>query len=189
MKKGMMVAGVLIVVVIMIGLIGGSSYNKMVALSEETNTQWSIVESKLQRRFDLIPNLVKTVKGAMGHEKEVFENIAEARAKLAGAKNISEKVAASNEMEAGLGKLLMVMENYPQLKSIDSVNKLMDELSGTENRISVERDRYNESVKSYNTYITTLPRVFYASKFGFEERAYFEANQGAENSPSIDLGN
>lgn len=189
MKKSAMVVIAIIAVVLLIGVMIGGSYNKMVKYSQETDAQWSVVESKLQRRFDLIPNLVNSVKGVMVQEKEIFEHIADARAKLSGASNTAEQVNAANNLEGALGRLLVVMENYPDLKSSENVSKLMDELSGTENRISVERDRYNEKVKSYNSYITTLPRLLYARAFGFEEKAYFKAAEGSEKAPVVDFNN
>ncbi|WP_202708601.1 LemA family protein [Sporosalibacterium faouarense] len=183
---------VIIAIVAIIGLMAMSVmgiYNGMVTMSENVDAQWAMIESKLQRRYDLIPNLVNSVKGVMNQEKEVFSNIADARAKLAGASTSSEKVAASNEIEGALSRLLVVMENYPQLRSVESVNKLMDELSGTENRISVERDRYNATVREYNSSIKTFPRNTLAGMFGFEPKLYFEATEGTDIAPQVDLTN
>ncbi|SKC49907.1 LemA family protein [Maledivibacter halophilus] len=177
-----------IVIVVVIGIIGMSvvgAYNSMVTMSENVDAQWAVVESKLQRRYDLIPNLVNSVKGVMAQEKEVFKNIADARAKLAGAGTTREEVAASNELEGALSRLLVVMENYPQLRSVESVNNLMDELAGTENRISVERDRYNMSVNEYNSSIKKIPKNVLAGMFGFEPKLYFEATEGAEVAPEV----
>ncbi|MDF2675889.1 MAG: LemA protein [Bacillota bacterium] len=187
MKKGMI--ALIVVVVVIIGLIASvfGSYNTLVSLDEEVNTQWANVESKLQRRFDLIPNLVESVKGAMAQEKEVFGAIADARAKMAGARSVDEKVEASNQLEGALGRLLVVTENYPELKSNQNVTGLMDELAGTENRISVERDRYNEVVRKYNSKVRSFPTNLLAGIFNFDQRPYFEATQGAETAPQVNF--
>ncbi len=185
MKKGAIVLLVIIAVIGMLVMSIFGSYNTLVSLDEDVNTQWANVESKLQRRFDLIPNLVESVKGAMAQEKEVFIAIADARAKLAGAGNVSEKVDASNQMEGALSRLLMVVENYPELKSNQNVTALMDELAGSENRISTERDRYNAVVKNYNATIRSFPKNIFAGMFGFEKRPYFEATAGADVAPQV----
>ncbi len=185
MKKGLIA---LIVILVIVGIFASSifgSYNTLVKLDEDVNTQWANVESKLQRRFDLIPNLVESVKGAMAHEKEVFTAIADARARLAGAGSTDERVQASNELEGALARLLVVVENYPELKSNQNVTALMDELSGTENRISTERDRYNEIVRVYNSAIRRFPKNIMAGMFGFEKRPYFEAVPGANVAPEV----
>lgn len=185
MKKGLIA---LLVVLFIIGIMVVSvfgSYNSLVTLDENVNTQWANVESKLQRRFDLIPNLVESVKGAMTQEQEVFGAIADARAKMSGAQDTSEKVEASNELEGALGRLLVVVENYPELKSNENVTGLMDELAGTENRISTERDRYNEVVSEYNSTIRKFPKNILAGMFGFEKRPYFEASDGADVAPEV----
>lgn len=187
MKKGLIV---LIVVIVIVGIFAMSifgSYNSLVSLDEEVNTQWANVESSLQRRFDLIPNLVESVKGAMTQEKEVFTAIADARARLAGAGSVDESVQASNELEGALARLLVVVEAYPELKSNQNVTGLMDELAGTENRISVERNRYNEVVSRYNTNIRSFPRNIMAGMFGFEKRPYFEATPGADVAPEVNF--
>ncbi len=189
MKKGI---GIIIAIVVLIGIIAlplMGTYNSLVTLSENADQQWANVESKLQRRYDLIPNLVESVKGAMAQEQEVFGNIADARAKMAGASTPDEQVAASNQLEGALGRLLVVMENYPVLKSNDNVTRLMDELAGTENRISVERDRYNTTIADYNRKIKRFPTNIAAGIMGFDDRAYFEAAPGAETAPQVDLTN
>lgn len=181
---------VVIVIAVIIGILVISSigaYNSMVTMSEDVDAQWAVVESKLQRRYDLIPNLVNSVKGIMDQEKEVFKNIADARARLAGAGTTEEEVAASNELEGALARLLVVMENYPELRSVESVNNLMDELAGTENRISVERDRYNTVVREYNGSIKRFPRNILAGVFVFQPKLYFEATEGAETAPEVQL--
>jgi len=163
------------------------SYNSLVALDENVNNKWAVVESKLQLRYDLIPNLVESVKGAMAQEKEVFTAIADARAKLAGAGSTDDRVEASNELEGALSRLLVVVENYPELKSNQNVTSLMDNLAGTENRISVERDRYNQAVSEYNSSIRSFPKNIIAGMFGFDKRSYFEATEGAETAPQVNF--
>lgn len=187
MSKALIVVITLAVIIGIITLSSIGVYNSMVTMSEGVDAQWAVVESKLQRRYDLIPNLVNSVKGIMAQEKEVFKNIADARAKLAGAATTEEEVAASNEIEGALARLLVVMENYPELRSVESVNNLMDELAGTENRISVERDRYNTVVRDYNGSIKRFPRNILAGIFGFQPKSYFEATEGAETAPEVQL--
>lgn len=177
----------IIVICLAIGGYLGMTYNSMMSAQESVNGQFANIESKLQRRYDLIPNLVNAVKGSMKQEEKIFLEIANARAKLAGATTTNDKVAASNEVESAVSRLLMVVENYPELKSNSNVTNLMDELAGTENRISVERDRYNESVKGYNKKIKRFPSNIVANLFGFEGKAYFEAVKGAEIAPTVDL--
>lgn len=187
MNKGLVI---LIVIIAIIGILAFSvfgSYNSLVALDEKVNNQWATVESKLQRRYDLIPNLVESVKGAMAHEKEVFTAIADARARLAGAGSTSERVEASNQLESAIGRLLVVAENYPELRSNQNVTGLMDELAGTENRISTERDRYNQAVSEYNSAIRKFPKNILAGMFGFEKRPYFEATEGADVVPKVNF--
>ncbi len=185
MKGWLKVVISILVVILLIGVFTGGTYNHLVSKAETVDAQWSIVESKLQRRFDLIPNLVESVKGVMKQEQEVFGKIADARAKMAGARTTDERVAVSNELESALGRLLIVMENYPQLKSSENVNRLMNELAGTENRISVERDRYNIAVREYNQAIKTFPRNIMARMMGFEEKPYFKAEKGSEVAPKV----
>lgn len=187
MKKGTIVLLVILAVIAIFVFSIFGSYNTLVALDEDVNTQWANVESKLQRRYDLIPNLVESVKGAMKQEQEVFTAIADARARLAGAGSVSERVEASNELEGALSRLLVVVENYPELKSNQNVTALMDELAGTENRISTERDRYNAVVRNYNSSIRKFPRNILAGMFGFSERPYFEATKGADVAPEVNF--
>lgn len=183
MKKVLIV--VLVVVIIGIGIFVISAYNRLVDLKIKTDKQWAQVETVLQRRFDLVPNLVNTVKGYAKHEKSVFEELAKARAAYAGARNIGQKVKAANEFEGALARLLMIVENYPVLKANETFMRLMDELAGTENRIAVERHRFNEAVGFYNTNIKQFPTVFIARMFGFNEREFFEATKGAEKVPEV----
>lgn len=191
MKKGLIVGLIIIVALILLAVVVVTStfgsYNSLVAMDEEVNSQWAVVDSSLQRRFDLIPNLVESVKGAMAHEEAVFTAIADARSKLAGAGSTDERVEASNELEGALARLLVVVENYPELKSNQNVTALMDELAGTENRINVERNRYNEVVRKYNSAIRSFPKNIIAGIFGFEARTYFEASPGADEAPKVNF--
>src|SRR3989338_2275416 len=166
MKKYILIG--LVIFVLIFGGTGISKYNQLATLDESVTAAWSQVENVLQRRNDLIPNLVNTVKGYAAHEKEVFENIANARAKLAGAKTINEKVAASGELDSALSRLLLIVERYPDLKANQNFLALQDELAGTENRITVERQRYNEVVRSYNVLVKSFPTNLMAKVVGFE---------------------
>src|SRR6476661_3830896 len=169
--------------------LAGCSYNTFVSDEEAVKTQWAEVENQLQRRNDLIPNLVETVKGYAQQERDVFGQIAEARAKLSGAQSAApgvpteQKIQAANEQSAALNRLLVIVENYPQLRSNESFNRLMDELSGTENRIAVARMRYNERVQEYNTARRRFPANVTASVFGFKEYPLFNAPPEAERAP------
>lgn len=184
MKKSWMTLGA---VVLVLGLWLMGTYNSLVGLGQEVDNQWAQVETQYQRRFDLIPNLVESTKGFLTQEKEVFSNIAEARQGYAGANNDTEKVAAANEMESALGRLLVIVENYPELKSNQTVQDLMVELAGTENRISVERKRYNDTVKGYNVKVKTFPTMVVANIFGYSQKPYFEAVETAETAPAVNL--
>lgn len=188
MKKGLLIAlGVIVLLVFVIGSNVISNYNNMVSLNEQIDEAWAQVENQLKRRNDLVPNLVNTVKGYAAHEKEIFENIAEARSKLAGATTIPDKIGAANQLGSALSRLLVVVERYPNLKADQSFNRLMDELSGTENRISVERMRYNRVVKTYNTTIKMFPGRFYASLFGFEKATYYEVPEEEKAVPKVEF--
>ncbi len=187
MKQGNKTLIIIIVVLVALGLFMVSNYNNLVSLSEEVDAQWGQVENQLQARYDKIPNIVNTVKGYASHEKEVFESIANARAKLAGANTVNEQVKAANEMESALARLLVVVENYPELKADAQFNQLIYEISGTENRIAVERMRYNETVKTYNSKVKRFPTVLLAGMFGYEPRTYFEAAKGAELAPIVEF--
>ena len=168
--------------------LGGCSYNRFVGQEEAIKTQWSQVENQLQRRNDLIPNLVETTKGIAQQEKDVFGQIADSRARLAGARTPEQTIQAANDQSAALARLLVVVENYPQLRSSESFNRLMDELSGTENRIAVERMRYNERVQEYNTARRQFPANITASLFGFKEYPLFNAPAAAEQVPKVNFG-
>lgn len=178
---------IIIGVVALFAVYGFTTYNGMISKEADVDAQWANVESKLQRRYDLVPNLVNSVEGSMKQEKEVFGDISEARSKMAGASTVKETAAASNEMETALSRLLVVMENYPELKSNENVKTLMTQLESTENRISVERDRYNKAVKNYNVSIRKFPKSLIANMTGFEQKDYFEAQEGAEKAPEVNF--
>ncbi len=182
MKK--IVIGVIIVLVLAV-IYAFTTYNSLVRLNISADTQWKQVEVDYQRRFDLIPNLVESVKGIMKQEQTIFTAIADARTKYAGASTPNEKAAAAGQVESALGRLLVITENYPQLKSSETVQTLMSQLEGSENRISVERSRYNDTVKAYNLKVMTVPSSIIASMFGFSQREYFNAVAGAENVPKV----
>jgi LemA protein len=168
-------------------LVSGCSYNKFVSQEETVKAQWAQVQNQLQRRNDLIPNLVETVKGYATHEEAVFKDIADSRAKLAGATTPEEQIAAANQQSAALGRLLVIVENYPNLKANEQFNRLMDELSGTENRIAVERMRYNEAVQNYNTSRRQFPGVITARIFHFKDYPLFEAPTAAQQVPKVNF--
>lgn len=174
-----------IVVIIALWIIG--VYNRFISLNESIDAQWAQVEVQLQRRFDLIPNLVESVKGIFEQEQTVFNAIAQARTRYAGARTVDERAKAAGEVESALGRLLVVVENYPQLRSSQNVSQLMDELAGTENRIAIERRRFNELVRDYNIAIKRFPGNIFASIFGFSGRALFEAVTGVEEVPKVNF--
>jgi LemA protein len=179
------IAGLLVAVAI---CAPGCSYNQFVSQEEAIKTQWAQVENQLQRRNDLIPNLVETTKGVAQQERDVFGQIAESRARLAGAQTPEQTMQAANEQSAALARLLVIVENYPQLRSSETFNRLMDELAGTENRIAVERMRYNERVQEYNTARRQFPSNITAGIFGFREYPVFNAPPEAERVPRVDFG-
>ena len=169
--------------------VSGCSYNRFVSQEEAIKAQWAQVENQLQRRNDLIPNLVETVKGYAEHEESVFKDIAESRSRLLAARSPEEQIAAANQQTSALGRLLAVVENYPQLKANEQFNRLMDELSGTENRIATERMRYNERVQEYNTSTRQFPANVTARVFGFKAYPFFEAPAAAKEAPKVNFGN
>jgi len=182
MKKSTYIILAVVAIILLYGLV---IYNGLVGASVGIDGQWAQVEAQYQRRLDLIPNLVASVQGIFKQEQTIFTALADARAHYAGAANVNQKAAAATEVESALGRLLVVVENYPQLKSSDTVQTLMSQLEGTENRISIERKRFNEMVASYNLKTKRFPSSLVASLFGFGSRAYFEAAKGAENAPAV----
>jgi LemA protein len=186
----MKVLAAILAVVLILALIVGGMYvgrrNEMVRLNEQVKSNWAQVDVVLQRRSDLIPNLVETVKGFAAQEQTVFHDIAQARAALLGAHSPEEKIAANRQLDGALGRLLLVVENYPQLKSNENFLRLQDELAGTENRIAIERKRYNDSVQAYNTYIALFPNNIFAKWAGFQRNnAYFEASPASREAPKV----
>ncbi|MFH1905447.1 MAG: LemA family protein [bacterium] len=189
MKKGCLVG--IIIVVVIVGFIGFfiGGLNKVVRMDENVKAAWAQVENQLQRRNDLIPNLVNTVKGYAKHEKEIFTYVADARGKLAGAikenKSIKEKIQAAGALNTALSRLLMIVERYPDLKANESFARLMDELSGTENRIAVERMRYNRGVQEFNAHIRMIPGSFFAGLKGLSKAEYFKVEEKAKEVPVV----
>ena len=184
---------VVIIVLVLIAFLLGSMYvgrrNEMVRKRETVNAAWSQVDVVLQRRADLIPNLVETVKGYAGQEQKVFGDIAAARSSLLNAKTPADKIAANGQLDSALGRLLVIVENYPQLKSNENFMRLQDELAGTENRIAVERRRYNQTVQDYNTYISLFPNNVVAGMSGFgRDNDYFKAEEGSRQAPRVNFG-
>jgi LemA protein len=188
----MKIALVILVVLVLIAFVVGSSFigrrNQMAISREAVNAQWAQVDVDLQRRADLIPNLVETVKGYASQEQIVFGEIANARAALIGARTPTDKIAANGTLDSAISRLLVISERYPDLKSNQNFQRLQDELAGTENRIAIERRRYNEAVQSYNTLIATFPNSFVASMSGFTRNdAYFKTEEGAREVPKVNF--
>jgi LemA protein len=186
MKKGL----IALVVIGLIALVVGGKYvgsrNTMVVKSESVKSAWAQVDVVLQRRADLIPNLVETVKGFAAQEQTVFHDIAAARSALLGAQTPADKIAANGQLDGALGRLLLIVENYPQLKSNENFLRLQDELAGTENRIAVERKRYNDTLQDYNTYIGLFPNNIFAGWAGFQRNnAYFAATEASREVPKV----
>ena len=165
--------------------LSGCGYNTMVTMRENIDAAWAQVENQLQRRNDLIPNLVEVTKGYATHEKEIFDHIADARSRLINAGSRDEKTDAANDLGSALSRLLVLGERYPDLKANQQFARLSDELAGTENRIATERRRFNEAVRDYNTYIKKMPANFTARMFGFTEQKYFEAPKEAQQVPKV----
>jgi len=189
MGKGLKV-GLIVIALILLCVLGFYSYvkgtyNALVSLDEGLKAAWAQVENQLQRRMDLIPNYVETVKGYAQHEREVFLKVTEARAKVAGARTVSEKIATNNQLTDALSRLLLIVERYPDLKANQNFIRLQDELAGTENRITVERRRYNEAVRAYNVRIRSFPTNILAGMFGFERATFFEVPEAAKEPPKV----
>jgi LemA protein len=186
---GAVVAALVVIALVLLVVVGGSyisSKNQMVALNETVKSDWSEVDVNLQRRSDLIPNLVATVQGYATHEQTVFDDIAKARSALLGAQTPQDKIAANGQLDGALGRLLLIVENYPKLQANEGFLKLQDELAGTENRIAVARKRYNDSLQAYNTYIAQFPNSIFAGWAGFKRNdAYFEASEASRAVPKV----
>ncbi|HQA59763.1 MAG: LemA family protein [Tepidanaerobacteraceae bacterium] len=187
MKSGLQVVIALIVIIAILGLFAFSTYNGLVTSEEAVTSAWSQVENQLQRRLDLIPNLVNTVKGYAAHEEAVFTEVTRAREKLIGAGSVADMAEANQELSGALSRLLAIAENYPQLKADANFRQLADELAGTENRIAVARMDYNNAVQTFNTKIRRFPTVIFANMFGFERKEYFQAEEGASQAPVVDF--
>jgi LemA protein len=188
MKGG--IIALIVVVVVLLGLGGwvAGNYNGLVTAKTEVETKWAQVDNQLQRRGDLIVNLVETVKGAAGQEQAVFGDIAQARAQMAGARTPEAGVAAAQGMDSAIGRLLVVIENYPQLRSMETFQQLMDEISGTENRIATERMRYNDTVRDYNIRVRAFPSNLFAGAFGFREATMYPVPESSKAAPKVDFG-
>jgi LemA protein len=186
MKTGTIVLVVVAVIALLLGGMYVSSRNQMVTKNETVKSAWAQVDVVLQRRADLIPNLVETVKGFAAQEQTVFHDIASARSALLGAQTPADKIAANGQLDGALGRLLLIVENYPQLKSNENFLRLQDELAGTENRIAVERKRYNDAVQDYNTFIGLFPNSLFAGWAGFQRNnAYFTASEASREAPKV----
>lgn len=189
MSKGLKITLIVVGIILLLGfgmfrwLVGG--YNNVIAMDENVTGKWAQVENQLKRRYDLIPNLVETVKGYAAHETELFKHIADARTKYFQAKNVKDKISASNQLEGVLSRLLLLREAYPNLKANESFLKLQDSLEGTENRIAVERKRYNEAVQTLNTFIRTFFGRFFASFAGVDSAEYYEVPEGEQETPQV----
>jgi LemA protein len=186
MKTGTIVLVVVVVIALLVGGAYVSSRNQMVTKNEAVKSAWAQVDVVLQRRADLIPNLVETVKGFAAQEQTVFHDIASARSALVGAQTPADKIAANGQLDGALGRLLLIVENYPQLKSNENFLRLQDELAGTENRIAVERKRYNDSLQDFNTFIGLFPNNIFAGWAGFQRNnAYFTASESSREAPKV----
>jgi LemA protein len=188
-KYWLIILGAILGLTVFVTAIFWSYYNSFVTKEQHVDAQWSQVETQYQRRFDLIPNLVGATKGALKQEQRIFSQIAEARTRYAGATTTEQKVRAANQVESALARLLVIVENYPQLRSMEVIQNLMIQLEGTENRIAVERRRYNEAVREFNVAIKRFPAAFFANIFGFDEKPYFKSVAGAAEAPQVDLEN
>jgi LemA protein len=186
-SKFLLILGSIILILLIFVSVYYNIKNRMIKYQEEINNAWAQVESQLQRRYDLIPNLVNTVKGYAKHEKEIFEEIAEARAKMFSAKSFNEKVKSANLIENSLSRLMVIVENYPLLKADANFRALMDELAGTENRIAVERKRYNDKVAEYNKYIRVFPNSIIAGINNFKPAEYYKVPSTVKEAPRVEF--
>ena len=185
LKTTLIVVGILIVIILIPFSYLKGTYNTLVTMDEDVKAAWAQVENQLQRRYDLIPNYVEAVKGYAKQEREVFIKVTEARSKVAGARSINDKIQANNQLSSALSRLLVVVERYPDLKSNTNFIRLQDELAGTENRIAVERRRFNEKVRMFNTKIRSFPTNMIAGMFGFEKAAFFEVPKERQEVPKV----
>ncbi|KGR83691.1 MULTISPECIES: LemA family protein [Lysinibacillus] len=187
MKKLLGPIGIIVIILVVIALLFIPKYNSLVTAEENVDSKWAQVENQLQRRYDLIPNLVESVKGYASHEQEVIANITQARAQMGSARTPEEQAVANDALTGALSRLLVVVENYPNLKSDANFRQLMDELAGTENRLAVAREDYNNEVQQFNKHVKRFPGNLMAGMFGFEQKEYFKAAAGADKAPSIDF--
>lgn len=187
MKKLLGPIGIIVIILVVIALLYIPKYNSLVTAEENVDSKWAQVENQLQRRYDLIPNLVESVKGYANHEQEVIANITEARAQMGSASSPEEQAVANDALTGALSRLLVVVENYPNLKADANFRQLMDELAGTENRLAVAREDYNNEVQQFNKHVKRFPGNLMAGMFGFEQKEYFKATAGADKAPSIDF--
>lgn len=185
LKTTLIIVGIIIVIILIPFSYLKGTYNTLVTMDEDVKAAWAQVENQLQRRYDLIPNYVETVKGYAKQEREVFIRVTEARSKVGGATSINEKIQANNQLSSALSRLLVVVERYPDLKSNTNFIRLQDELAGTENRIAVERRRFNEKVRLFNTKIRRFPTNIIAGMFGFEKAAFFEVPEERQEAPKV----
>lgn len=187
MNKVFITIGAIVLILVFAGMSLSGSYNSMVTKEEQVNAAFAQVQNQLQRRFDLIPNLVETVRGYASHEERVLTEVTEARAKVGGATTPDARMAAENQLSGALSRLLVVVERYPDLKANQNFIMLQDQLEGTENRIAIERQRYNESVQDFNRFIRQFPRNLFAGMFGFEKKTFFEAPAEAQSAPKVEF--
>ena len=189
MKKVLGPIGIIIIILVLLALLFIPKYNSLVTAEESVDSKWAQVENQLQRRYDLIPNLVESVKGYAKHEQDVIASISEARSQMGNARSPEEQAVANDALNGALSRLLVVVENYPNLKADANFRQLMDELAGTENRLAVAREDYNNEVQTFNKNVKRFPGNLIAGMFGFEQKEYFKATAGSEKAPSIDFSN
>lgn len=187
MKKWFGPIGIIVIILILLSLVLIPKYNSLVTAEENVDSKWAQVENQLQRRYDLIPNLVESVKGYANHEQQIIADITNARAQMSNANTPAQQAVANDALTGALSRLLVVVENYPNLKADANFRQLMDELAGTENRLAVAREDYNNEVQQFNKHVKRFPGNLMAGMFGFEQKEYFKAAAGAEQAPSIDF--
>ncbi len=187
MKKWFGPIGIIVIILIVLALVLIPKYNSLVTAEENVDSKWAQVENQLQRRYDLIPNLVESVKGYANHEQQIIVDITNARAQMSNANTPAQQAVANDALTGALSRLLVVVENYPNLKADANFRQLMDELAGTENRLAVAREDYNNEVQQFNKHVKRFPGNLMAGMFGFEQKEYFKAAAGAEQAPSIDF--